>query len=196
MARTHVVAKARKDQGNCRGCGTAIKAGDPYKWAHPRYRGKVKVCAKCQITPSMTSSSKMVAVWDAQEAVSKADTVEDIAQALHDLAETAREVGGEYREAAENQQQYFPDSEIAAENEQKADDLESWADDVEGAADEVDNIVGEEVEAPELEREEGEPDEDFEDRIEEAKQEAEDEATETAVEEAQQHASIADDCPC
>lgn len=143
MARTHVVASARKAQGNCRSCGKAINAGDAYKWAKPRYRGKVVVCGDCQITVSMTSSSKMVAVWEAQTEFGKIEASGDIGQGLRDLAETARGVGEEYQESADNQRQTFPDAEVADENEQKAQDLESWADELETAADEADGAVEE-----------------------------------------------------
>ena len=90
MARTNIVKKAKKDHGNCRACGKAILKGDSYKYAEPRYGPKVIVCSSCTITPSMTSSSKMVAVWEAQEAVDKAD-IEGLADAVRDLASTARE---------------------------------------------------------------------------------------------------------
>ena len=41
MARVTTVEKARKDQGNCSGCGDPIKVGDSYRWwkflRGPRY---------------------------------------------------------------------------------------------------------------------------------------------------------------
>ena len=103
MARVTIVKKAQKAQGNCRKCGKPINAGAPYKWAKPRYGAKVVVCANCQITPSMTSSSKMVACWGAVEDIGEAGDTRSRAEALRSAAETAREVGEEYQESADNQ---------------------------------------------------------------------------------------------
>ena len=142
MARTNFVKSARKPQGNCRSCGKPINIGDPYKWAKPRYRGKVVVCEVCQITISMTSSSKMVAVWEVISAFDDSD-VTSIPEGLRDLAGTAREVGEEYQDSADNQREYFPDSDVAEENEERAQNLESWADDLESKADEIENELTE-----------------------------------------------------
>ena len=131
MARTNFVKAARKEQGSCVVCGKPINIGDSYKWVHPRYRQRVVACPNCMIPYSLISSSKMAAVWDAQNAcsksVSEADSLEDIASELECLAETAREVSEEYQEACDNQREYFPDSEVADENEEKAQNLEEWA---------------------------------------------------------------------
>ena len=144
MARTNVVKSARKAQGKCRVCSKEINVGDPYKWAKPRYGSKVVVCSGCQITASMTSSSKLVAVWEAQEALSfSEDDLEAIAADLRSLAETAREVGQEYQDSCDNQREYFPDSETAQENEDKAQGLDGWADELDAAADDVDNLQSE-----------------------------------------------------
>jgi len=142
MARTNLVKKARKAQGNCRVCGKTINIGDPYKWVKPRYRGKIVACPNCVIPVSMTSSSKMVAVWEAQEALNR-DDPESVAEGLRDLAQTAREVGEEYQEACDNQREYFPDAEQAEENEEKAQELDSWADSLESEADEAESELGE-----------------------------------------------------
>ena len=141
MARTYTVKSARKAQGNCRVCGTPINAGDSYKWAKPRYRGKVVVCSEHQITISMTSSSKMVAIWEAQEDLGKeiadAGDVENIASALESLAETAREVGEEYQDSAASPREYFPDSSVADENEERAQNLDVWADELDTTANSI-----------------------------------------------------------
>lgn len=142
MARVTTVQKARKDQPNCRACGKEIKAGDPYKWCHPRYKAKVVVCMNCQITVSMTSSSRMVPVWEAQTEIAEA-SLEDLAGALNAGAEVAREVGEEYQEACDNQREYFPDAERAQENEEKAEGLQEWADALEEAAGEVETLIEE-----------------------------------------------------
>lgn len=142
MAAITLVKSARKPQGKCRVCGNDINVGDSYKWAHPRYHGKVVVCSNCQITQSMLSSSKMVACWEAQEAISRA-TIDELADELRSAADTAREVGEEYQEACDNQREYFPDSAVAEENEERANNLEDWARELESAADEVENLLSE-----------------------------------------------------
>jgi DNA repair exonuclease SbcCD ATPase subunit len=186
MAKLNTVAHNKKPR-TCKICGKPIEIDTPYKWIHPRYRGRIDAHTDCEIPLSMTSSSKMVSVWESQKAVEQADTVEDIAQTLHDLASTAQEVAQEYRDGVENQRQYFPDA--GEENEQKADDLESWAEEVESAANEVENIEAEEVV---LEREENESSTDYDLRL----QDALDEADEKALSEAHELAAIADECPC
>ncbi len=138
MTKTNLVARAKKDHGNCRACQKPILKGDPYKWAQPRYGAKSVVCDDCQITPSMTSSSKMVAIWDSQESCSKSDP-DDIRQ----LAETVREVGSEYQESCDNQREYFPDSETAQENEDKAQALDTWADELDEVAGTLEEALSE-----------------------------------------------------
>ncbi|KKN24187.1 hypothetical protein LCGC14_0897530 [marine sediment metagenome] len=205
MPRTTVVNKARIDQGLCRKCRTPIKAGDPYKWAHPRYKAKVVVCANCQITPSMTSSSKMVAVWEAQESYDGSD-VETIEEQLKDLAQAARDVGAEYQEAADNQHEYFADSPIADENEEKAQALDGWADELETAAEEADSGLQELRElGVEQEMLQGEQAEltahdlpkDGEVRLGEIKERlaAIEDEWETMEADILEHGSISDDCP-
>jgi len=216
MARTNVVKSARKAQGKCRSCGKEINVGDPYKWAKPRYRGKVVVCGSCAITASMVSSSKMVAIWEEMEGINSSD-VDSLPDSLRTLAETVRQVGEEYQESADNQREYFPNSEQADENEEKANDLDSWADELESAADEIESALAEmvemEVEKETLEGEKGEledkldggfydmmPDEtknaqhrveEIDDRIEEIETDIENKQNEI-----DEHAGSLDNCPC
>lgn len=200
MARVQVVKQARKAQGTCKVCGKIINAGDPYKWAKPRYGARVVVCKDHQITPSMTSSSKMVACWEAQEEIGKA-SVDGLAEALRDAANTAREVGEEYQEGADNQREYFPDSEVADENEERAQNLEQWADELESAADDVEQLF-EEIEEVDIEKAELEAKLEDEDLAEEDRKEAQarleeiEGEREGKEEEAQDKASEAsDNCP-
>lgn len=185
MARQHLVKSARKAQGNCRACRKEIQAGDSYKWAKPRYGGKVVVCAGCQITPSMVSSSKMVAIWEAQELFDASGSISDIAENLRVFAGTVRDVGQEYQDACDNQREYFPDSELAQENEDKAQELESWADELEGKANEIEELQTE-IDGLEAEREDAETtsdrQEEIDSEIEQKKEEAQDMATEAIAE--------------
>lgn len=110
MARVIFVKKARKAQGKCRVCGKDILKDSPYKWTKPRYSSKIVACTDCTIPLSMTSSSKMVAIWESLQSYS-GDDVSSIPDSLRDIAETAKEIAEEYQESADNQRQYFPDSE-------------------------------------------------------------------------------------
>lgn len=141
MARITSVKKAQKDQGKCTVCGKPITIGMPYKWAHPRYRGRIVACEGCAIPLHMLSGSKMVAIYEAQAEFGKLEDGDDKAQGLRDLAETVREVSGAYQESADNQREYFPESSVADENEEKAQSLEAWADELDSAADEVESAA-------------------------------------------------------
>ncbi len=143
MARTTTVKHNRKER-TCRVCQEPIHIGDPYKWVHPRYRMRVDAHSNCTIPISMTSGSKMVAIWSAQEEYAKLTSLADKKADAEMMAETIREVAGEYAEAASNQQEYFPDSEVAQENEDKGNELESWADEIESKAGEIEEAEDEE----------------------------------------------------
>ena len=187
MARTTVVKAARKPQGKCRTCGVDINIGDPYKWAKPRYGAKAVVCGAHQITVSMTSSSKMVTIWEAQESFSPGSP-EKAAEELRGLAETVREVGQEYQDSADNQREYFPDSDVAQENEDKAQELDGWADELESAADDIESLISEvddlqtELAGLEDNEENQERREEIENEIEEKQEEATSKADEVAGE--------------
>ncbi len=139
MARTTTVKHNRKER-TCKVCQEPIRIGDPYKWVHPRYRMRVDAHPNCTIPASMTSSSKMVAVWSAQEEYAKLTTPADKRADAELMAETIREVAGEYSEAASSQQEFFPDSEVAQENEDKGNELEAWADEIESKASEIEEL--------------------------------------------------------
>ncbi len=143
MARLNTVKHSRQAR-ICRVCNGDISIGETYNWVHPRYMRRVDAHTTCVIPVSMTSNSKMVAIWSAQEEYAKLTDPMDKKADAEMMAEAIREVAGEYSEAASNQQEYFPDSEVAQENEDKGNELESWADEIEAKAGEV-----EEAEEPE-----------------------------------------------
>ncbi len=191
MARTTTVKSARKAL-TCRVCREPINIGDPYKWTKPLYKGKIAAHVGCTIPPSMTSSSKMVAVWEAQETLNRSNA-ESVPEGLRDLATTAREVGGEYQESADSQREVFPDAEVAQENEDKAQGLDSWADELETAAEEAESELSEleelQNELAGLNSQEGQSKDD-EDRVVELESEIEDKETEILA-----HVDTADECP-
>ena len=148
MAKTNLIKKSRKEY-TCNVCQKPIHKGEPYKFVEPHYMPLVRAHVSCEIPMSMTSSSKMVAIWDAVKAIDTSGDPGDVSSALNDLASTAREVGDEYQEGADNQRQYFPDSEKADESEEKASNLSEWADALEEAASEIDSRVTEIIELEE-----------------------------------------------
>lgn len=185
MAKTTLVKSARKAQGGCRVCGKEINVGDSYKWIKPRYRGKIVACPNCTIPLSMTSSSKMVAIYEDVDALDRSD-VGGVGDNLRLLAETVRGVGEEYQESADNQREYFPESEVADENEEKAQELDGWADSLESEADEADSEIDE---LDSLKEELDEP-ETSDERKEELESEIEDKEQEILS-----HLDEADNCP-
>lgn len=163
MARVTEVKKARTDQGECK-CGKEIKAGDPYRWAQPGFRGAKRVrCmdTKCRFRPSELTTSKLAGVYGATECAEdtiqawdgKSGDVEDIKEALTTCAEEVREVAEEYRESAENMREAFNgnSSSVADECEEKADEISSWADELKQAAEQLEDFEHGD------EREEGDP---------------------------------------
>lgn len=143
------VAKARKSPGDCSGCGKTIEAGESYKWVKGRFTAKLIRCNTCRFKPGELTSSKLGAVYDAQETTHKVigewdgKDVEDLKSALEELASVAREVAEEYRESAENIRASFTESPKADECEEKADELEGWADELEGVGFEEFDSTGE-----------------------------------------------------
>jgi len=129
------VRKGRKNQGNCRECGTEIKRGDAYKWIKFRYGSKVVKCAACSFRSSeMTSSDKLSRIYSAQEALHDmvagwdGKELSDLECFAEDCATELRDVADEYRESADSIREHFTDSPTADDCEEKADDIDSFAD--------------------------------------------------------------------
>lgn len=135
--RIHLVQKARKSPGDCGGCGKEIKAGEQYKWAQGRFTARKLRCGQCAFKASDLTTSKMGAVYDAQDNARDeinswtGEETEDLSSALQSLAEVVREVAEEYRESVEGIRGTFSESPKADELEEKADNLEGWADELE-----------------------------------------------------------------
>ena len=101
MARNYTVEKARKAQGNCRKCGKAIKGGDKYHWAKPRYGGKIVHCDACGgITASeKTGSAFLQSLFALQESMGQMfgdvdgveSDIESIKEELEDMKSTCEE---------------------------------------------------------------------------------------------------------
>ena len=134
LAKVTEVKSARKDQGKCGRCGTALPAGSPYLWFTVGFRSSYKNvrCTepKCFPSRSERESSKLAAIWDAQDAfdVSTATTIEEIEQAVHDVGDQFSEVAQEYHDAAEDQYGNIFNEEAN----ERGDILESSADELTG----------------------------------------------------------------
>lgn len=134
---------ARKDQGSCNKCGTALPPGTRYHKYYIGFRSNYayKRCTKpeCFPRPSERESSKMAGVYAAEEgfedalaALDAGDPEADassIEDALAAFAEGVREVAQEYRDASSEWEQNSGGENY--EWTEKADGLESAADEIE-----------------------------------------------------------------
>lgn len=139
MARVTTVQRARKSPGTCGWCGTAIEAGQPYRWTQPGFRGRKLVrCAKpeCQFRQSHLTTSKMQDAYAAFEDLEdvlddKAAGTDDIWAQVQDTSDRWRAVADEYQEAAD------------AWGDGMAEPPAEWTeriDEVNAAADELENV--------------------------------------------------------
>lgn len=200
MPRINEVKKARKDQGECSGCGKPIVAGQPYKYIEFRFGPRRVKCDECRFRPSELTQSKMSGALSAQEqcedaiagfnGVEAEGDVSDLRQALEDAASEIRDVGQEYRDSADAINSTAEGSSTAQDCEEKADALEQWADDIEQSANELEDC---DHEMPE------ELDEDATDEQREAYKKAREEreaaVTDWAEEQTQKAGEAIGDCP-
>ncbi len=161
MARVTFVKKARVKQGACRVCGVEIKVGDSYHWWANRIgRSSIRgvTCVEHKPRRSMlTTSDKLSRAYAAEEeleaSIANAESVEDIKEALEVAAGEAEEVAQEYRDAIESMPENFQQGDQAMEMEEKADQLEDWVQALRSAIDDVDAL--------DVEEEEGKSEEDM-----------------------------------
>lgn len=184
MSRVNRVGKSAKAH-KCGRCGDTIAKGEPYLHTKPRYGSKMVRCTKsaCRFRPTDLSGAKTAqvdeAIEDAEELIANAEDIDSIKDALNDLAQTARDVASEYEEASSNwaggQNERFDEQAQACNG--FADEIDSWepSGDVDDAKKDA---------RAEVEREDGESDEDFEKRCVEAEDDAEQEMLSAARDEA------------
>src|SRR4051794_27431915 len=114
--RVHYVERARKSKKarTCR-CGHAIKPGETYKWAEPRYGPILVWCKNHSPKRSELTSSKLGQVYDAQDEfdVSETTSAEEIQDALNTVAEMARGVAEEYSDGIENMPEGLQEGDVA-----------------------------------------------------------------------------------
>lgn len=162
------VKKARKDQGECGGCGEPIKAGDAYRWWTVGFRSryKNKRCAKCPLPPpsARESNPKISTVMAAQEAfgaaMGAAGDRDGFVSALTDYAEGIRDAASQWNESADEMESGFGhETEQSNEQRERGENAEAVADEIEQGAEQLDE-----------EPEEGESPEDFIERLRDAAQ--------------------------
>lgn len=136
--RVHHVKSARKAKSvrRCISCGHEVERFESYKYAEPRYGGKLIWCYKCTPRRSQMTSSKLSAVYAAQEDAEKSldqvETPEDVTSTLEECASAAREVAEEYRESIYAMPEQLQETSATAEDmNYKIDELEQWADNLE-----------------------------------------------------------------
>jgi hypothetical protein len=130
MPRVHFVKKARKDN-------PAVKKGESY-YHWQRYRSRKQYSATPPKRSQLTGSSKLAAIYDAEDAVSElyinhepdaiAGSIETAKDVIEAAAEAFRDVGSEYQESADNMAEYFQGSERVYELEEQANQCEEAAD--------------------------------------------------------------------
>lgn len=152
MARAHYVkkaAKSYKDEG--------IKKGEPYWWWKFRYGSKIR--SKTQPKASqLTQSEFLGAIADFEEriaALGKMDDLDEMKSERDSIVEEIRQLGEEQDEKRNNMPDSLQDSDTGQLLEERQQECENMADELDGV--DLD-----------LEKEEGESDEDFEERISQA----------------------------
>jgi hypothetical protein len=152
MARTHFVKAARKDYPDA-----GIKRGEAYYWWKFRYGGKNR-----QKTPpkasQLTQSEFMGTIYDIEEriaALSSSEGIESLQADVASLAEELRNLGSEQDDKRNNMPDSLQDSETGQLLESRQQACEEMAD----ALEDVDL---------DIEKEEGESEEDFQGRIDDA----------------------------
>ena len=166
MARVTTVKKAQKDYPNA-----GIKKGDQYYWWKFRYGGKHM--SKVYPKPSqLTGSSFLSSIYGALESIEnlKADaSAEDIAADLRQASEEIQEQADETERNFSNMPYGLQQGDTGQMMEQRVSDAGELASSFESLADEADGLKDEE-------KEDGESDEDYAERIDAEKQRIIDEA--------------------
>lgn len=177
MPRVTFVKKAQKAQGACGKCSTKIAVGDSYRWWKFRYGGKRIRCGKPECAPrasDLTQSafySQLYSIQDALDAAITARSVDD----LRAVGDELRSLGEECTSNRDNMPESLQDSDTGELLQTRADECESKADEIDSAADELGSAADDWKEYAEqegMEKEEGESDEDFEQRVTDAMDEA------------------------
>lgn len=136
LAKIHTVTKARKDQGTCEKCHTPLPAGSAYRWFTVGFRSTFKHvrCTdyKCNPLASDLESSKIAAIYAAQEeaedTIASAVLVDDMRDAIEAVRDAITEVAEEYREASTDDMGnvFNPDSEERADTLDAAAESLDW----------------------------------------------------------------------
>ena len=157
MARVTYVksARASKKERTCGACHKPVTAGQSYRWAAPGgigarklFRHAIDECNK-QFRRSELSSSKMGAVWDAQDdaesnlgALSVDDFISDgefdssgfdnaVQEILQEAASAAEECASDYQDGIDSMPDALQDGPTAEESREKIDALEQWQQELE-----------------------------------------------------------------
>lgn len=148
LCRVNTVQHARKPQGKCQKCGTAIEVGDPYRWWKGRYTGKYLRCMASACYPQayeretnplradhmraddLVSSARMLADQPAQ-ALNELIEARDLVQGIVD--ELDNRLSGWAGTGLENGQQYEACDNSKAE-------LEDWVNMVEGVLSDLEGV--------------------------------------------------------
>jgi len=133
--KVHYVKSARKSTKSrkCRACGNEVQPKESYKWAEPRFGPIMIWCHQHSPRRSDLTSSKMGAVYDAQDLFkTEANTIDDLQMDLQSVADVATEVKEEYEESIANMPEALQESSPAAEDmRERIEALEEYASNLE-----------------------------------------------------------------
>jgi len=205
MPRVTAVKKAQKDQGPCGKCQVEIKTGDGYRWWKFNFGGRYVRCLKAECTPKpsdLTRSEFYSALYGIEDSASAAlddfrsgGDPSDLASALNDAAEQLRELGQECEEKLGNMSEGLQQGDTGQLLENRAQECEAKADELESAASEIESVelyddAAKYLEENEMARNEGENEEDYNKRVQEAMEEANEQARDEAASNAEVDLSI------
>lgn len=155
------IGKARKSPGACRGCGTTIEVGMPYRLASSRFSGKIVRCMECPpFKPSELESTVLADAYAAQEDASATlgvlafaelpdaendddepdddahaeavqAVIDDIKGILEACTEGGRSAYEQTEESFDNLPEGFQQADSGQMLQERMDALETWCDDLE-----------------------------------------------------------------
>ena len=155
MPRVTRVAKARKDQGRCSGCGCDIKKWDSYLWWQFAFGTKNKRCAKPACAPkasdltqseyygNMASHEETLSDIRSRLTADQDDDLESLSGEVNDLADEIESYGQEQEDKRSNMPEGLQDSETGELLQARADACQELSSQLQDLASAISDISGE-----------------------------------------------------
>lgn len=157
--------KARKDY-KCSECEAKIKKGDTYlRFSISRFDKLEPRCLNCRPKPSeMTQSDFLSRVYGIGESLEKLDPTEDLEETVSGIISELEELRDETQDKHDNMPDQLQESGTGELLQNRVESIEEMISELEG----IDIEVDEDAVKNEVEREEGESDDDYGSRVEDA----------------------------